>query len=252
MKHWIGNQFARVARRLGVEQQQPKGRLVWADAQKFELKHAIGFMDHPGFDEWVRRFDDPQFLASSGFRDNLFVSEFFGGDDGIVNEFFAHIAGKMVLDIGPCVLTPTSLWDVAAKRAIVEPLYDEVSQRQIKNLGRNLFVNLDEIYSKPAEQLIPELVGKVDGAVLVRNCIDHSPQWPFILSNIARYMAPGAILLLWNDLMHPPEYLDGHYDITDDSEAFRRLLETMGFRIDYEFTQPHSTMLDYGCRAVRV
>lgn len=253
MRNWIGRQLLRVARRLGVEQLQepPKGRLQWADAQKFELKHAIAFMDHPGFHEWVARFDDPKFLASNGFRDKYFVAEFFGGDDFKAQKFFADIKGKTVLDIGPCVFTPTSVWDVAAKRVIIEPLYDEVSQWQIENRGRNLFVNIDEAYSSQAEKLIPELVGKVDGAVLVRNCIDHSPQWPFILTNIARYMAPGAVLLLWNDLMHPPEYLDGHYDITDDPAAFRRLIETMGFDIEYEFRQENSTMLDYGCRAIR-
>lgn len=252
MRRWAGNQFARVARRLGAEHlpAQSKGRLVWADAQKFELKHAIGFMDHPGFQEWVSRFDDSRFLASNGFLDKYFVGEFFGGDEVIAADFLRHITGKAVLDIGPCVFTPISVWDVAARRIIIEPLYNQVSQWQIENRGRNLFVNVDEAYSSPAEQLIPQLIAKVDGAVLVRNCIDHSPQWPFILSNIARYMTPGAVLLLWNDLMHPPEYLDGHYDITDDSAAFRRLLETMGFSIEFEFRQPHSTMLDYGCRAV--
>ncbi|MFK0335614.1 hypothetical protein ACIQUB_31430 [Rhizobium sp. NPDC090275] len=252
MRNLIGRQFLKAAHRLGVElpQQSPKGRLLWNDAQKFELKHALAFMDHPGFKEWVSRFDDPQFLVSNGFRDKYFVAEFFGGDDTLAAEFFDHVTGKTVLDVGPCVFSPTSVWDVAAKRIIIEPLYDEVSRWQIDNRGRNLFVNIDEAYSSPAEKFIPELVAGVNGAVLVRNCIDHSPQWPFILSNIAKYMTPGAVLLLWNDLLHPPEYLDGHYDITDDPIAFRRLLETMGFKIEYEFVQPNSTMLDYGCRAV--
>jgi hypothetical protein len=250
MKLWFADKFFRVARRLGYDLHA--GRLNWSDAQKFELKHAIAFMDDPSFKEWIERIDDPLSRVSKGYRDARFVSEFFGGDQARADEFFQHITGKMVLDIGPCVFTPLSFWDVASKRAIVEPLYNEVAQWQIENRGKNLFVNIDAPYATPAEKLIPELERKIDGAILVRNCIDHSPQWPFILSNISRYMAPGAVLLLWNDLTHPVSYLDGHYDITDDAVAFRRMLEDFGLRIDFEFRVPWASMLDYGCRATKL
>tara|TARA_R110002020_G_scaffold192069_1_gene392095 strand:- start:799 stop:1473 length:675 start_codon:yes stop_codon:yes gene_type:complete len=223
------------------------------DAQAFELHHAIEYMKgQPNFADVVGRSERPECFMSAGFIDGLFLTEFFGGDVDRHKEFVSHIAGKAVLDIGPCIYTPLCLWDVAANRAIIEPLYAAVSEWQTAELGKNGFANIDQAFSQGAEKLIPDLVGKIDGAILVRNCIDHSPHWAFILANISAYAAPGCQLLLWNDLMHPPAYLDGHYDITDDASSFSTLLKQLGFRIDYEFSIQNTNFLDYGCRATKL
>ncbi len=248
MKAWVADKAARVAKRLGHDP-----RLKWMDAQKFELNNAAEFMEkHPGFLQAVARLDRPECYASQGYVDNHVTSEFFAGYADAYRGFIDQIAGKAILDVGPCIFTPISLWDVAASRMIIEPLYDDVVAYQLQTYGRNYFEHIELAFSAGAEKLIPELVGKIDGAILVRNCIDHSPQWPFILANIAAYAAPGCKLLLWNDLMHPPSYMDGHFDITNDAHAFRRLLEALGFRIDYEFELHNTECLDYGCRATRL
>jgi hypothetical protein len=100
--------------------------------------------------------------------------------------------------------------------------------------------------------LIPELIGQIDGALFVRNCIDHSPSWPFILGNISRYLAPGGQLLIWNDLLHPDSYKDGDYDICDNKEMFRDLIISFGFQIVSEWEFPESVWLNYGCRAIKI
>lgn len=235
-------------RRLGGEK-----ALDWADAQNFEYGHAIAYMhDNPAYVSAMEELRSDDSLLSKGYANETFVMEFFNSDKSEFAKFVQHITNKAALDVGPCIFSPLSLWDVASNRFVIEPLYDAVVAYQTKTFGQPAFENIDKAYSQPAENRIDELVGKIDGAVLIRNCIDHSPRWPFILSNIADYMAPGAVLLLWNDLLHTPVFLNGHYDITDDPKAFRRLIENLGFKILGEFQYENSECLNYGCRAVRI
>lgn len=177
------------------------------------------------------------------------LKEFFANDDDRWQSFVAHIAGKYVLEIGPCVASQLSTWDVAARRYVIEPLYEQIADYQRQTFGMTAFRSIDA-YARSAEELIAELVDKIDGAILIRNCIDHSPQWPFILSNVASYAARGAYLLLWNDLFHAPGYEEGHYDITRDYIGFRRLIENLGFNILLDYQAP-SVNINYGCLAVR-
>jgi len=72
--------------------------------------------------------------------------------------------------------------------------------------------------------------------IYIRNCIDHTPDWVFILSNIASYARPGCELMIWNDIDHSASGADeGHYNITRDRGAFLRLIENFGFRIERQF-----------------
>lgn len=223
----------------------------WASAQQWELGHSIQYMNQHSFADALKHVNSREFYASTGFIDDADLNEFFSGDREVWIKFIKQITGKRVMEIGPCLLAKIAYWDVASERIAIEPLFDEISKYQNEVFGKNGFPGV-EVYSSPAEKLIPELVGKIDGALFVRNCIDHSPNWPFILGNISRYLAPGAHLLIWNDLLHPEGYRDGHYDICDDKELFRELIISLGFRIEAEWDVPESVCLNYGCRAVKL
>lgn len=223
----------------------------WASAQKWELQHSIQYMKQPSFADALEHVNNPEFYASTGFIDDADLNEFFSGDREVWIKFIKQITGKRVMEIGPCLLARIAYWDVASERIAIEPLFDEVSKYQNEVYGKNGFPGV-EVWSSPAEKLIPELVGKIDGALYVRNCIDHSPNWPFILGNISRYLAAGGQLLIWNDLLHPESYRDGHYDICDDKELFRELIISFGFRIDSEWEKPESACMNYGCRAIKI
>lgn len=223
----------------------------WSDAQEWELGNAISYMDHPSFRDQLDHVNSPRFYASTGFVDQIDLDEFFSGDKEAWSRFISDITGKRVLEIGPCLLAKIAYWDVASERIAIEPLYQKISEYQDKNFGKNGFPGV-KVYSSPAEVLIPELIGKIDGALFVRNCIDHSPSWPFILGNISRYLAPGGQLLIWNDLLHPDSYRDGHYDICDNKEMFRDLIISFGFQIVNEWEFPESVCLNYGCRAIKL
>jgi hypothetical protein len=208
-------------------------------------------MQHPKFNLALEQADSSEFYASSGYVDPTLLKEFFSSDLENWSNFVKHISGKRVMEIGPCLITEISRWDIASERIAVEPLYNEIFDYQNKTFGKNGFPNV-RVYTSPAEELIPELVSKIDGALFVRNCIDHSPNWPFILGNISRYLSSGSYLLIWNDLLHPESYKEGHYDICDSKEMFRDLIISLGFKIISEWEFSDSPCLNYGCRAIKI
>lgn len=234
----------------GDKTKTPHQPTKWVDAQKFELDNAIQFMNSEFYKSAIDTINDPNNIMSKGYVDQSTLQEYFGNDIKQWQDFVQHISEKSVLEIGPCVASQLSLWDVASERYVIEPLYNEVIKYQQDKFGKTAFLNLHG-FALPAEQLIHELVQKIDGAVLIRNCLDHTPLWPFILSNISEYMTKGSYLLLWNDLHHPPGYEDGHYDITTNVDLFRRLLTNMGFTIMNEYQYPDSPCVNFGCLAVK-
>lgn len=223
----------------------------WEASQDYELKNAIAFMEGDFFKSLFSDLMSGRRNVSMGYKDELLMREFFGDEDAAWTEFLQHITKKRVMEIGPCVASELASWDIAAERYIVEPLYGQIAAYQRKVFGTTCFEDL-VCYDKPAEELIDELVGRIDGAVLVRNCLDHTPGWPFILSNIALYTTPRAYLLLWTDLYHHDGVDAGHYNLTQNKDAFRRLIENIGFRILKTYSHSESADINFGCLARRI
>lgn len=128
--------------------------------------------------------------------------------------------------------------------------FQKIQSFQKDKFGYSIFDNTVN-YSLPAEQFIPDLNDAIDGAVICRNCIDHSPQWIFILNNIVSYMKNNSYLLIWNDLYHIDGCDEGHYDIVKDVDSFKRLLVNLGLNIKHEFSYDLSkrNTINYGCIA---
>lgn len=237
--------------KLKASKNEPeKPKKTWQISQNYELEHAVIFMDSPDFRSLAASMNNGELNASNGYVNDLMMREFFNGDRGEWDKFLAHITNKRCMEIGPCVFSPIGGWDVAAERHVIEPLYHPIDNWQREHFGYSVFDGL-RMYGVGAEVLIPELVGKIDGALLCRNCIDHSPQWAFILANISQYCAPGAKLLLWNDIDHKGTADEGHYDITTDHAAFGRLIESLGFEIVRTYTDEQRMELNWGCFAVK-
>lgn len=232
-----------------VAQPEPPAK-TWEISQNYELEHAIVFMDTPDFRDLANSFHRGDCNMSNGFANELTLREFFGSSRAEWDKFVAHLAGKNCLEIGPCVLSPLAAWDVAAERHVVEPLLPPIEKWQRENLGFSLFEGLQN-HPDGAEKLIPELVGKIDGAIFCRNCLDHTPHWPFILSNMSQYAAPGCALMLWLDLDHRGVADEGHYDITTDPPSFKRLVESLGFDVVREYEDKDRFELNWGCYAVK-
>jgi hypothetical protein len=225
---------------------QPK---TWAQSQRYELDHAIAFMKEPSFRQLHADWRAGKLNASTGHRDALMLQEFFGGDRQSFDQFFKNIAGKSCLDIGPCVFSPLSAWDVAGPRFAIEPLLSPIDEWQRTNLGESSYRDIKG-FARPAEEFIREL--RIDGAILCRNMLDHTPKWPFVLANISAYAAPGCKLLLWTDIDHGGEEDEGHYNITSDVSDFRNLVRQLGFRIVREYQSTGRPETNWGCFAERL
>jgi len=238
----------RIFRRL---RQAPTARKTWEASQKYELEHAIGFMESPSFRSHHRDLMAGRLNVSAGHRDELMLKESFGGSPEDFERFLTHIPGRACVDIGPCVASQIAGWDVARVRYAIEPLLDPIVDWQKANLGGSAYEGMVG-FARPAEKLVGELVGKIDGAIVCRNMLDHTPHWPFVLSNIASYAAPGCKLLLWTDIDHRGTDDEGHYDITSDASAFKRLVEQLGFRVVREHSSADRQELNWGCFAERI
>lgn len=223
----------------------------WRRSQDYELKNALAFMQGDFFKSLFSDIVNGKCRVSQGYRDDATLREFFAGDEALWRAFLRDITGKNVLEIGPCVASPLVTWDVAAEKHVIEPLYEEIASYQRKTFGTTCFEGL-VCHARPAEDLIDGLAGRIDGAVMIRNCLDHTPNWPFILSNIASYMTPGAYLLLWTDLYHRDGVDEGHYNLTESTDAFRRLIENFGFRMVGTYSNMDSPEVNFGCMARRL
>jgi hypothetical protein len=224
---------------------------TWEASQQYEWEATVKFMSSSEFQELALRIrNDPSQKISNGYSPKLTITEFFGGLDLEWHAFIRHISGKTCLEIGSCTSSILSGWDTAAERFVIEPLADKVSAWQCENLGFSLYEGLTT-YSLGADQYIEALERKVDGAIFCRNCIDHSPDWAFILSNISSYALPGCRLLLWNDIFHLDGTDSGHYDLTKDPYAMKRLISRLGFDIMREYNDSSRRDLNWGCFAIK-
>lgn len=220
----------------------------WLIAQDFEFKHARQFMNRQCTRDLLERINSSANLVSRGWVDESLLKDFFGGSLDEWQLFLQHITDKNVLEVGPCIAAQVANWDVARNRFAIEPLYDKISHEQRLKFGVDGYPNV-KAYSVPAEELIADFVGMIDGAVLIRNCLDHSPAWPFIMANLGLYTTKGTQLLLWNDLWHPRHLRRGHFEICKQIDQFRNLLLSFGWRIIYEFQMSESKCVNFGCRA---
>jgi hypothetical protein len=224
---------------------------TWEASQQYEWDATVKFMSTPEFKDMALRIrDDDTLKISNGYSPKLTITEFFGGSESEWLRFVNHISRKNCLEIGPCTASVLSGWDMAAERFVVEPLAEKVSSWQSENLGFSLYEGLTT-YSLGADQYIEALESRIDGAIFCRNCIDHSPNWTFILSNISSYAAPGCRLLLWNDIFHLDGVDSGHYDLTKDPNSMKRLISRLGFDIQREYTDSARRDLNWRCFAIK-
>lgn len=243
--------FGQLKRMVQGTGKKPEGEAkTWEVSQDYEFEHAYHFMDSEAFRKIHDDLVNGRLRVSEGNTNELMLQEFFDKSLDEWSAFVEHITGKTCLDVGPCAISPLGSWDVASSRHIIEPLHEKIAAWQIENLGRSAFEGLT-CHSQRAEQPVDALRGAVDGAILCRNMLDHTPQWPFVMQVISEYAQPGCRLLLWTDLDHRGTEDVGHYNITTDVGSFQRLVQSFGFRIVRTCNDPNRAELNWGCFAIK-
>jgi hypothetical protein len=196
-------------------------------AQRFESKFAAELIrtDFPGV---LQRWQEAIGAGSlwQGPDDHWFQ-----GDRELWDGFAAHVRTRRCLEIGsgPFGYLGPAPW--IADRVIIDPLIDFYRDEELRVAGSTFFTQDVRTYALPAEEVVPELLGTVDGCIVCRNALDHTYDPLAVLNNIADYSRAGCYLLFWTDLWHLAGLDDGHRNITQSTPLMDKLLSGMGFDI---------------------
>lgn len=154
----------------------------------------------------------------------------FQGDVKLWRGFVDYVKDKKCLEIGsgPFGYIGGCYW--ISNRYIIDPLIDFYREAELRVLGKTFFTEDIKTYNCPAEQIIEELVGEINGFIMCRNALDHCEDSLVILENISRYAKSGCYFLLWTDVWHA-SLDEGHHNITKSLHVMDILLKGLGFEI---------------------
>lgn len=196
-------------------------------AQKYEFNSArVAILND--FDTVYQKWEECKKYGGLWQDDS---NQWFQGDSIAWNEFVEHVRNKKCLEIGSGPFGFLSFCYWIKDRVIIDPLIDEYKNFQKGCFDKTFFTDDIKTYSKNSELLIEDLVGKVDGAIICRNALDHCDN-PFeVLDNVAKYATKGCYFLLWTDIWHLGPLDEGHRNITNSSEDLDRKMIELGFKI---------------------
>ena len=236
----------RSALRAARDALRPRSPKTWQHSQQYELHHAKIYMQQSQFKEELERLR----LGPTDMPDELRLKEFFSSDLEKWDEFKVAATGKIGIDIGPCIFSPLSYWAFLKRRIAIEPLGEQAKEYQHQHFGISFFDNM-ELRACGADVFMPDLESAVDGVIYCRNMLDHTPNWPLVLSNIGLYAAPGCHLLFWADYNHHGTTDDGHYEICSTADEMKRLVRSIGFDVKREYNDPARQESNWGCFAIK-
>jgi hypothetical protein len=179
--------------------------------------------------------------------------QWFCGDQALFARFVEHVRPRASMEIGsgPFGYLVPCYW--MRRRIVIDPLVDEYRSYQMRCFGKTLWVSQIETYAQPAEEVQPDLVGKIDGCIVSRNALDHMADPLAALQAVAEYAAAGCYLLLWTDIWHHDGGDVGHRNITHNKAAFEALLVGLGFDLLKRGAALRESQgfVEYGCIAVK-
>jgi 2-polyprenyl-3-methyl-5-hydroxy-6-metoxy-1,4-benzoquinol methylase len=132
-------------------------------------------------------------------------------------------AGKVVVDVGAGSMLRTKFF-TGAHLVVVEPLAD----RFIAEIPDTDLKEAAEVYSRPAEQLVTELVGRADLVISI-NVLDHCFDFPKIADNIRRYLKPDGLAFLTFDMHDEADHM---HPLSLTEETCKPLFAKAGLRIE--------------------
>jgi len=195
--------------------------MSWRKSQKYEL---AWWTNRDGLKAEIEKLN--RIFLSKEEHEIIWPSISRQANDAIIQ----NIHNKNVLEIGcgPRYGYLPYFW-YAKERIAIEPLLDEYSG--FWNDNKDISEIINKKYALGADVFIPELLQKIDGAVICKNSLDHTPNWPFVLSNISHYAAKDSYLYLWTDIQHAVKPNEGHYNINTNPNSLYRFIESIGFQI---------------------
>lgn len=222
----------------------------WAfkSAQWYELISAKGSINR-SFAELIVALDTAKAAGNLWQGPN---DLFFGGDEALFRGFVEHVRDRSCLEIGagPYGYLSPCYW--IKRRVVIDPLVDQYREHQMRSFGRTFWTPEIETHALPAEQIVPQLCGAIDGAIICQNSLDHGEDPLAVLNAISEYAAPGCFLLFWTDIWHIKGTDIGHRNITRSQEVMPKILSGLGFsivRTSITHRKPNAHTIEYGCLA---
>lgn len=227
-------------------------------AQEYEWKSTLGWESRSR--SRIKRIilERDQVKYYSGHRDGLTtnLNQFFLNDEAEWLNFAKSIETKNFLEIGGSYLGTSGLWNFVEKRHHIDPLIDKIYNHITQTYETNWYDGV-KLYSLPAEEVVQELVDKIDGCIYMRNCLNHTANPWKILDSISKYAAKGCTLLLWGEITHKNGGNIGHADVCQDPQEIENFLKQKGFKIIRNVAHGGPAGIhplwgkDYGCVAVK-
>lgn len=234
---------------LSVFKATHSGGFTHADAQRFELKSAKQTI-RDAYPALLAQWREVK--AQNGLWQSA-DDHWFRGDGPLFAQFVSHVRTRKCLEIGsgPFGFLAPCWW--IADRVVIDPLFHEYEKFEIELCGESWLSGMRGL-SVPAETAVEDLVGKIDGCIITRNCLDHCEDPLAVLDTISRYAAPGCWLLLWTDIWHLQGLDEGHHNITHSTSAMDALIAGLGFEVlqHSDNIRRNDEFLEYGCVARKI
>jgi hypothetical protein len=197
---------------------------------------------------FARLYGDWEAAKAQGSLWNGAQDQWFCGNTALWETFVAHVRERTCVEIGsgPYGYLAPAYW--ISRRVVIDPLVDRYRAGQLRMLGKTFFTPDIETHAVAAEQVIGSLVGRVDGAIICRNALDHCDDPLKILDVMSGYAASGCYLLLWTDIWHIGGAPIGHRNITRSVDVMDKLLDGLGFDIVQPgaTVRPPGAVVEYG------
>lgn len=219
-------------------------------AQEYEFSALSGWIDGH-YDDCMRQIKINKYWP--GARQG-YLKIFFDENVELWLEFAQEIENETCLEIGSGIMGAAVFWSFVKDWHVIDPLVQRYKDEIMLKFGESPWRKEINTHAVNAEELVPELINQVTGAIICRNCLDHTADPYGIVKNFGIYAAPGCKLLLWTDLYHLNGHDEGHTDITQNPAEFQQFLEAQGFRIIRHTQQARTdnSTLEYGCVAEKV
>jgi len=186
------------------------------------------------------------------------VTEFYP-DGGWPDVYLSHVSGKICMDVGCGMDGMVPFWKHARRRILVDPLVEEYVKAIDEYMETNAKPGLNWLKGnelRPCSATDPsmdDMVGKVDGAIIFRNALDHDPgNHAALLSRVLSFSAEGCLLLFWSEFTHASSD-PGHHDCDLSPEMAKQAIMDAGFEVLSRTIPVHGPGyvqgLDFGCVA---